>query len=99
MDQAGGAWSNRAGRESIRSPVVRRHSTRNEAGAGRPIGATYADARSRRRATSAWVDTSILMSSTSDVRGNLSSRFHLKISKFASSASSPSVHGNISGIS
>ena len=26
MDQTGGAWSNRAGRESIRSPVVRRHS-------------------------------------------------------------------------
>ena len=55
MDQTGSAWSNCAGRESIRSPVVRWHSTWNEAGAGRPIGATYADARSRRRATSVWV--------------------------------------------
>ncbi|ERH30695.1 MULTISPECIES: hypothetical protein [Actinomycetaceae] len=34
MDQTGGAWSNRAGRESIRSPVVRRHLTRNEAALG-----------------------------------------------------------------
>ena len=38
---------------------------------------------------STWLDTSILMSEPPDVRGNKSSRFHLKKSKFASSASSP----------
>lgn len=48
---------------------------------------------------STWLDTSILMSEPPDVRGNKSSRFHLKISKFASSASSPLVRGNISTIS
>lgn len=48
---------------------------------------------------STWLDTSILMSEPPDVRGNKSSRFHLKISKFSSSASSPLVRGNISTIS
>lgn len=48
---------------------------------------------------STWLDTSILMSEPPDVRGNKSSRFHLKKSKFASSASSPLVRGNISTIS
>ena len=48
---------------------------------------------------STWLDTSILMSEPPNVRGNKSSRFHLKISKFASSASSPLVRGNISTIS
>ena len=48
---------------------------------------------------STWLDTSILMSEAPDVRGNKSSRFHLKISKFTASVSSPFVSGNISEIS
>ena len=71
-----------------------------ERGRGGPSDLSYLRLRAlQEEVTSVWVDTSILMSSTSDVRGNISSRLHLKISKFASSASSQSVHGNISGIS
>ena len=61
---------------------------------GRPVAS-----RTKSTTVSTWLDTSILMSEPPDVRGNKSSRFHLKISKFSSSASSPLVRGNISTIS
>lgn len=64
-----------------------------------PLFSPYLSFLDIKQTVSTWLDTSILMSEPPDVRGNKSSRFHLKISKFSSSASSPLVRGNISTIS